>query len=134
MRIEKGVLEEIIAEFADALPESGGILGLKHGVISAFYYYGGDSEKDFCISCEVFNPVIAKWAQAGISFAGIIHSHPNGIGELSKNDREYAEKILQYNPFLKYVIFPVVTVLNGKIKINCYRYDGRWRKEKLKEV
>lgn len=131
MLIEKSIYEEIVTAFSNAPIESGGILGRKNDVICKFFFDGSNSSTEYRIRAEVLNPIIAEWAKSGILFLGIIHSHPNKIKVLSKTDRAYAENILNLFPHLQYVVFPIVTVYDGKIKIYCYRYEGRWFKEKL---
>lgn len=134
MRIEKSIYEEIVTAFTNAPIESGGILGRKNDILCKFFFDGGDSATEYHIRTEVLNPVIAEWAKSGVVFCGIIHSHPNGSGCPSKADKAYAEKILLSSPYLQYVVFPIVTFLNGKMKIFCHRYEGRWSEEKLIEV
>lgn len=134
MRIKKRIYEEIVAAFTNAPIESGGILGRKNDTVCKFFFDGSGSPTEYHIRTEVLNPVIAEWAKSGILFSGVIHSHPNGVGVLSETDKAYAEKILTSFPYLKYVVFPIVTFLNGKMKIFCYRYDGHWLKENLVEV
>lgn len=131
MRIVKSIYKEISAAFTHAPIESGGILGRKNNTVCKFFFDGSGSATEYRIRTEILNPVIAEWAKSGIIFSGIIHSHPNGIGSLSETDKKYAERILLSSPYLQYILFPIVTVLNGKIKIFCYRYDGRWLKEKI---
>lgn len=131
MRIEKRIYEEIITAFTDAPIESGGILGRKNDTICKFYFDGGGIATEYHIRTEILNPIIAEWAKSGIIFSGIIHSHPNGIKVLSETDKAYAEGVLRSFPYLKYVVFPILTVSEGKTIIFCYRFEGRWFKEKL---
>lgn len=131
MRIEKIVYEKISTAFINSEIESGGILGRKNDTICKFFFDGGDCATEYRIRTEILNPVIDEWAKNDIIFCGIIHSHPNGNGSLSETDKTYAEKILFLYPHLQYIIFPIVTVFNGKMKIICHRFNGHWFEEKL---
>lgn len=57
------------------------------------------------------NQCIDKWADDGIQFCGIVHSHPDGQDTLSSGDIEYIDNLYKANPELKKTFFPLV--LNG---------------------
>lgn len=78
------------------IPEKGGILGAnEYGIVTRFYYDSTGTTTKFLYIPDVkkLNAVIQDWANEGISFAGFVHTHPEGIEKLSSRDIEYAQKI-----------------------------------------
>ena len=94
-----------------ALPaETGGVLGASNNVICRFYY-----DYDSTSSSVIYRPnakkiqaVLKDWQTDGISFCGIIHSHARACDKLSFRDIAFAQAILEFNPSLPRVLFPVV--------------------------
>ena len=111
MKIERKVLEEIISTIGQSKPETGGVLGMKDGVICAFYFdKNADSELGaYCPNTDDINSKLQEWGDEGISFAGIIHSHPNNCRLLSNGDEEGIKTIVKAIPAFEELYFPIVT-------------------------
>ena len=90
--------------------EQGGILGAARDVICRFYFDtdGRNSDSIYCPNAKRINRILEEWANEGITFCGVIHSHPKGDHELSFKDLEFGRAILKDNPHLKCVFFPIV--------------------------
>lgn len=105
----KEVYDQILDTIAVQPPETGGVLGKKNGIICKYFY---DDNADiiqyrYVPNVKKLNTILAQWLKDDIEFAGIIHSHPEDVNELSYADIQYARKILQENS-LEYVIFPLI--------------------------
>ena len=105
----KEVYNQILDTIAVQPPETGGVLGRKNGIICKYFYDGNAdiNQYEYVPNVEKINTILAQWLKDDIEFAGIIHSHPEDVNELSYADIHYARKILQENS-LEYVIFPLV--------------------------
>lgn len=135
IRIYKGVYEGILNSFKNAPIESGGIIAAAdNGVICDFRFQIGNNGKEFVIDPEIFNPVISEWFLSGKKFAGIIHSHPNGLRILSDCDIGYARKVLEVNPFMRYIVMGVVTVEGEVVRVHFYGVGKNSRAEIITEI
>jgi len=122
--IKSNIYNEIIKSIGNAPIESGGILGIKDGIICAFHFDSYSSNKeDFYIPdiCHL-NQVINEWQSKGISFCGIVHSHPNKHNKPSRLDEEYARLLLDKNKMISYLIFPIVTIFENKVEVVFYEF------------
>lgn len=95
----KEVYDQILDTIAVQPPETGGVLGRKNGIICKYFY---DDNADinqyrYVPNVEKINTILDQWLKDDIEFAGIIHSHPEDVNELSYADIHYARKILQEN-------------------------------------
>jgi len=113
MKIKRDVYEKILSSYITTVPEQGGILGEKDGCIVAYYH---DSKAPICPYHAEYTPnvvnlnaKIREWATSGISFAGMIHSHPEGEHILSDLDMVYINKIFAENDIGKILYFPVIS-------------------------
>ena len=93
-------------------PESGGILGGHEGIVDT---YGFDKIDSNCLSNSYrpnvlfLNDVIHHWADIGIEFCGIFHSHSPSETSLSLPDRGYICRIMENIPnSIKRMNFPLV--------------------------
>lgn len=121
VKIFYSVYNRILDFFKNAPIESGGVIATdENNIICDFDFCAGHSDREFTIDPNVFNPVISLWYEAGKNFAGIIHSHPNGLAILSMRDREYAEKILRVNSFMCDIKMGIVTVNGSSVQLNLY--------------
>lgn len=122
--INSRVYNEIMYTIGNAPIESGGILGMKDGEICAFYFDKGASTSydAYIPNIKVLNEVIKRWSKRGIRFFGIVHSHANGYDKPSYNDEVYARNLLEQNPSLRSLVFPILTNYNGEKKLSCYEY------------
>lgn len=100
--------------FANAPIESGGIFGEKEGIVCRFYADGHTSPSEYRPDTALLNRVLAQWRREGIGFAGMAHSHPNGLLTLSVGDMAYAREILRANPQLSSVLFCVAAERGGR--------------------
>jgi proteasome lid subunit RPN8/RPN11 len=111
MAIRRKTFDIIISQYAPAPPEQGGILGMKNGVICEYIHDNTSLETDKAVyvpNTEFLNDCIAKWADEGVEFCGIVHSHPTSQNDLSSGDHEYIKKLYQLNPHLGVLHFPVI--------------------------
>lgn len=93
MKIYRDIYDLIWKSFPVVPPESGGIFGSgSNGIVSKFFYDAGRPDPSVAIytpNVFLLNRVILDWAQQGIRFCGMIHSHPYGVEQLSQCDMEY---------------------------------------------
>lgn len=97
--------------FSPVPPEQGGILGMKNGVISAFVLDNSEQKTEsaeYSPNTQFLNRQIEKWADEGIEFCGILHSHPSGQTTLSGSDMEYIKELYHVNPWLEKTYFPLI--------------------------
>lgn len=122
---ENTVLDAICSSFVDPVLEQGGILGtstdLQH--ISNFWLdiNAQASTVSYIPSALEIHRQIKLWADNGICFCGIIHSHITGNGELSEQDQRYIYGVLQSFPHMPYLWFPIVSRKTNECSILSYR-------------
>lgn len=112
MTIDQHTYDVLCGAFSPVPPEAGGILGSVDGCICAFVYDSGmpDMTRN-CYTPDVdfLNRVIEQWQSQGITFCGIVHSHPAGQRELSEADQNYIRVILECMPGqINALYFPIV--------------------------
>lgn len=122
--IKNTILKQIKDTIGKAPIESGGILGLKDNVICAYYFDKGDFCKidEYRPNIKKLNSVINEWGNKGISFIGIIHSHPNSYKIPSLQDCNYVDVLMKQNRFLEKIILPIVIIENDDVQIYYYEY------------
>lgn len=111
MIITRQIKETVSLMFSPAPPEQGGILGMKNGVISAFVLDNSEQKTEsaeYSPNTQFLNRQIEKWADEGIEFCGILHSHPSGQTTLSGSDMEYIKELYHVNPWLEKTYFPLI--------------------------
>lgn len=111
MIITRQIKETVPLMFSPAPPEQGGILGMKDGVISAFVLDNSEQKTEsaeYSPNTQFLNRQIEKWADEGIEFCGILHSHPSGQTTLSGSDMEYIKELYHVNPWLEKTYFPLI--------------------------
>lgn len=136
VRILSNVYDEMKSFFSRSPIESGGILGIKNGILCRFFADGSTSSEEYRPNICVLNRVIAGWWQEGIAFAGIAHSHPNGVLQLSREDLSYAETIMAANPQIAALYFAVAAQRNGAWRLVLYdcsedRVSRKGRKDRF---
>lgn len=93
-------------------PETGGIIGIKDGIVCDFLYDKGLYNSNNAIytpDVERLNDQIRLWLKQNISFGGIVHSHPITQWELSSDDIKYIHTIFQSMPnTVRFLFFPIV--------------------------
>lgn len=93
--------------------ESGGLLATSDMiVVSEFHPLRPErpSAVSYDIDSGTAARVISRWADGGICFCGVLHSHPNGSTRLSAGDRKCAEGLLSAMPFMPFLLFPVIAL------------------------
>lgn len=111
MIITRQIKETVPLMFSPAPPEQGGILGMKDGVISAFVLDNSEQKTEsaeYSPNTQFLNRQIEKWADEGIEFCGILHSHPSGQTTLSGSDMEYIKELYHVNLWLEKTYFPLI--------------------------
>ena len=112
MTIDQHTYNTLCNIFAPVPPEAGGILGSKDNCICAFVYDPGTPDTTLnCYTPDVdfLNGVIEQWQNQGISFCGLVHSHPSGHQRLSNIDLSYIQTIMGCMPeSVQELFFPVV--------------------------
>ena len=134
--VKKEIYDDIVQKIGAAPIESGGILGIKDGVICSFYFdHTSPSRNDEYIpDISVLNEGIKIWFDLGIDFAGIVHSHPNSYDRPSSGDYIYVRRLKKSNPQLEKVFFPIVTKTNEKTNITFYIYENDFNLAKVKII
>ena len=128
MKIKQSVYNEIMQGIGTLPPEAGGMLGIKEGVICAFFEDRHSRHRTaYLPDIATLNRQIAAWAANGIDFIGIVHSHPGDAPFLSGADMQYAERIFAANPQMNCIAFPLVTNVGSKAQLTNYVFDGRWQ-------
>jgi proteasome lid subunit RPN8/RPN11 len=121
IKIKAEVYNNIINTIGKSPIESGGIIGMKNGVICSYYFDGyTNSKSEYIPNVNALNKVISDWFNDKIEFVGIVHSHPNQLNILSLNDINYAKELLSVNSYLKEIYFPIVTIKYDKIFLTFY--------------
>lgn len=107
--LSSSVEAELREKLCGQAVEQGGALGIENGVIS-HYFHDTQARCD----CNLFQPspmlnvLLAVWKQEGITFAGLIHSHPSDWPALSEGDLDYVRKLLLSNPQLPAVLMGIM--------------------------
>ena len=122
MKIKREIEAQIIEALGRSDLETGGIIGIKDDAICAFCFDKGTAscKKYYEPNVAFLNSVIQNWEDNGITFAGMIHSHPCGNLKLSIEDMEYATRVKNAMPDLKCLLFPIFTVKNNEAIIVYY--------------
>ncbi len=108
--LEKSVYDEIQEHIALYPAERGGILGIRNGCISKFYYDSSAicSFNEYIPDTVNLDLVIDAWSKIDIDFIGFVHSHTPNRKTLSPSDIEYAVKVLEVFDELPYLIIGVI--------------------------
>ena len=124
--ISQCVYDEIIRTVGSTPPESGGILGVKGGVINSFFFDENRAEdgNTYTPNIGMLNDVLIKWHEYGAEFGGVIHSHPIDMQYLSYADKSYALHMMKINK-LERVYFPLVIPENGRLLMYVVHGDGK---------
>ncbi len=132
MRILSSTLHCIKQKFCAAPIESGGIIGSKDGVICAFCFDDDNYHFDCYIpNVKKLNDKIAEWANNGIRFAGIVHSHHNDCRLVSDADKCYAVEVQKSVGNLT-LYFPIVTICRQDVVLTPYLlHNGKLKKQRI---
>ncbi len=112
MKIKNDTFISILSSHITTVPEQGGILGEKDGKIVAYYH---DKDASICSSHAEYvpnitnlNSKIREWSKDGITFIGMIHSHPKDEYTLSDSDMLYIKKVFESYEIDSTLYFPVI--------------------------
>ena len=112
MTIDQHTYHTLCTAFSPVPPEAGGILGSRNGSVCAFAYDHGTPDMTgncYAPNVDFLNRIIAQWQTQGITFCGIVHSHPPGQQKLSEADLAYIQTILECMPErIQELYFPIV--------------------------
>lgn len=127
MTIAQHTYQALCDAFSPVPPEAGGILGSKDGCVCAFVYDPGTpdiSRNCYTPDVDFLNSVIEQWQEEGITFCGIVHSHPAGHRKLSNVDLAYIQTIMNCMPAqIRELYFPVIIPGEGIFPYQAKR-DG----------
>ena len=125
VKISGEIFQLILSHVPQVPPETGGILGGKNQIITHCVFDNGSSASNgydiYAPDTHLLNQTIQQWAERGIEFYGIFHSHfPSGT-MLSNGDIQYITQIMQtMPPQISALYFPIVIPQNTLI---VYRAD-----------
>ena len=102
--------QNIIKKIGSKVPEQGGVLLGKNGVITNFIYdeFAETSVSTYALNVTYLNPIITEFKNEGKELLGIIHSHPYGCRKLSRQDQEYFAGVLNKAKDVDYLFTPIV--------------------------
>ena len=117
--LEKSVYDEIQEHIALYPAERGGILGIRNGYISKFYYDSSAicSFNEYIPDTVNLDLVIDAWSKTDIDFIGFVHSHTPNRKTLSPSDKEYAVKVLEVSPSKLILLESYKTIKLSKFKL-----------------
>lgn len=111
MKISQKIYEQLL-RLPKVPPETGGILGSKHGVIDKMIPDSSRlsfSNGIYVPNVAFLNHCIEKWMQEKITFQGIFHTHALNWPELSTDDKAYIMEIMRVMPTtVTKLYFPLV--------------------------
>ena len=128
--VTRETLTNIHLSIGNSIPETGGILGSKNGLISYYFF-----DQDALVSSSCYIPsasiekIIRCWRNEGISFEGFIHSH---VGRYfpTQADISYSSEVMgwyeaEFGCEKTKVLIPIVqSIYNGTgFKVHCYSSD-----------
>lgn len=122
IQIKTDVAAEILKKIKHCKYETGGIVGVNGGVITAFQFDKTHSSNrfEYCPNVDFLDQVInKKWAKENIEFAGFVHSHLNNC-VISRQDIKYAGSILKMNICYNRILVGVVDLSKETNEILWY--------------
>lgn len=102
--------QNIVKKIGSGIPEKGGILMGKNGIVTDFVFdhNAHTTASTYSLNVAYLNPIIKELKKEGKELLGIIHSHPYGCSELSLADREYFLSQFKNFPSLDFLYTPIV--------------------------
>lgn len=112
MKILEDVYDQLLRLF-EVPPECGGIMGSHNGdVISEIIIDKGISTHIECAytpNIIYLNQALSEWAERGIIFKGMFHTHAPQWSTLSEKDEEYIISIISAMPsYINQLFFPII--------------------------
>ena len=122
MYITDEIYKEIFENIPDSPPEMGGIFGGSENIIKVVEFDKGLETQYKKLCCyipdvEHLNTCIDVWAEKGIDFYGVFHTHFGNSKKLSEGDEIYIKKIVRAMPFGKDKLYFPIVVLPKKVII-----------------
>lgn len=110
LQITTDAYQSIVTKIGSGIPEKGGILMGKDGIVTDFIFdeNAHTTGSTYSLNVAYLNPLIKKLKQQGKQLMGIIHSHPYGCSELSYPDKEYFTSQFKNFPDLDFMYTPIV--------------------------
>lgn len=110
LQITTDAYQGIVTKIGSGVPEKGGILMGKDGIITDFIFdkNAHTTGSTYSLNVAYLNPLIKELKQQGKQLLGIIHSHPYGCFELSNPDKEYFMSQFKNFPDLDFMYTPIV--------------------------
>lgn len=110
LQITTDAYQSIIKKIGSGIPEKGGILMGKDGIVTDFIFdeNAHTTGSTYSLNVAYLNPLIKELKQQGKKLLGIIHSHPYGSFELSHPDKEYFMSQFKNFPDLDFMYTPIV--------------------------
>lgn len=110
LQITTDTYQSIVMKIGSGIPEKGGILMGKNGIITDFIFDANahTTGSTYSLNVTYLNPLIKEMKQQGKQLLGIIHSHPFGCSELSHPDKEYFMSQFKNFPDLDFMYTPIV--------------------------
>ncbi|GAB1345659.1 hypothetical protein MASR1M29_21700 [Cloacibacterium normanense] len=109
-RITTNAYQQIVKTLGSKIPEQGGILIGKDGVITDFVHdeFAETSSSTYSLNISYLNPIIKKFKEDNKELLGVIHSHPYACRKLSRQDQEYFAGVLDKAKDVDYLFTPIV--------------------------
>lgn len=123
MKMTKEVLKKIEKIACSKNVEIGGILGSKDDdviscVVADMPDYSTMCRFDYYPNIAFLNKQIESWADDGIAFGGLFHTHFSGSKNLSDADIEYIKEImLSSKGIVEYLYFPLFTLPDNELTV-----------------
>lgn len=110
LQITTDAYQSIAIKIGSAIPEKGGILMGKDGIVTDFIFdeNAHTTGSTYSLNVAYLNPIIRELKQQGKKLLGILHSHPYGAFELSNPDKEYFLSQFKNFPDLDFMYTPIV--------------------------
>ena len=110
LQITTDAYQNIVRKIGSGIPEKGGILMGKDGIITDFIFDANahTTGSTYSLNVSYLNPLIKELKKEGKQLLGIIHSHPYGCFELSNPDKEYFMSQFKNFPDLNFMYTPIV--------------------------
>jgi len=110
LRITTSAYQDIIRKIGSGIPEKGGLLMGKDGIVTDFIFdqNANTTSTTYELNIGYLNPLIKLYKRQGYSLLGIVHSHPHGCKELSPQDKDYFKSQFSNFPALDRLYTPIV--------------------------
>lgn len=130
MKIKKEIFDKISAVANSKNLEIGGIIGSsKDGIVTDmvadFSSNTVECRFEYYPNIKFLNAQIEKWAENGVDFLGLFHTHFSGSKNLSYADKEYINEIMiSSKDIIDFLYFPIFTLPNNELNIYKAYFEG----------